>query len=138
MEETNDKLIDCSRCGSNCCQETQISPEVKNLFCLGCGYQCCTAMKKDNEFFKEQMDILPNIYKELSGEDEKGNIWIPSYTMVKDKGIVFMSGTNTNDAKWAAVKAEDMKEGKWKAETIVYFEESDYMDALSYINVLPG
>lgn len=135
MEEQNEKLVNCSRCGSNCCQETQVSPEVKNLFCLGCGYQCCTAMKKGNEFFNQQMEVLPNLYKLLSGEDENGNIWIPSYVTIKNKGVVFMSGTGDGDAKWAAVKSSDMKDGKWKEDTIHYFEERDFMEALDYIGV---
>lgn len=137
MEQTNDNLVICKRCESNACYETQVSPTVKTWNCLGCGYWTNSVLKEDSNFWKEQLEILPNLYKELAGEDENGNIWIPSYTVEKDKGVVFMNGTRADNAKWAAVKAEDMKDGKWKEEKIAYFEERDYMDALSYIGILP-
>lgn len=135
MEETNDNLVICKRCGSNCCQEVQVTPEVKTWNCLGCGYWSNSVLKKDSQFWKEQLEVLPNLYKLLSGEDENGNIWIPSYVTIKDKGVVFMSGTGDGDAKWAAVKSSDMKNGKWKEDTIHYFEEHDFMESLDYIGV---
>lgn len=137
MEQTNDNLVKCNRCESNACYEVQVSSEIKSWSCLGCGYWSNSLMKEDNEFWKEQLEILPNLYKELAVEDENGHIWVPNYTVEKGKGVVFMNGTKADNAKWAAVKAEDMKDGKWKEDKIVYFEERDYMDALSFINILP-
>jgi hypothetical protein len=62
--------------------------------------------------------------------------------------MVFAYGLNTEDWKWAAVKAQKLdkpeksKDGKlieYKPDmnSMKLFTERDYMDALSYIGVLP-
>ena len=61
--------------------------------------------------------------------------------------MVYASGTSIDDWSWAAVKAIEIKEEdkeKYKGETyradmstMKLFKERDYMDALSYIGVLP-
>ena len=60
--------------------------------------------------------------------------------------MVFAEGTSKNSWKWAAVKSSELSEEdqvKYKSKTkpdmttIKRFEERDYMDALSYIGVLP-
>jgi hypothetical protein len=79
---------------------------------------------------------------------------MPSMINIPDKGMVFANGTNPSNWKWAAVKAipvtEEEKhkypikgkkdqyyEFRMDMSTMMPFEEKDFMDALSYIEVLP-
>ena len=146
-----DNLTTCDRCGSDACYVQEVNQDVKLHFCYGCGFQANTAMKRDSEFLKEQMEVLPELYKELMGEDENGTIWMPSVVNIPDKGMVFADGPNSQNWKWAAVKATLMSEEekiKFKSKgkeydykmdmtTLTHFSERDFIEALSYIGVLP-
>ena len=109
-------------------------------------------MKKGEIFFDEQMEILPNLYKELAGEDEEGLVWIPQTVNIPTKGMVFANGNNYESFKWAGVLAVPVKEEEkekypiphkpgqfyeWRMdmETIKEFEENDFIEALDYIGV---
>ena len=104
-------------------------------------------MTKDSEFYKEQISILPEIYKDLIYEDDKGGIWIPSTINVEEKGIVFAMGNDKTQWDWAAAKVKEVSEeekekfknANFRADmtTLKKFKERDFMDALSYIGVLP-
>jgi len=97
------------------------------------------------------MEVLPELYKELMGEDEKGLIWMPSVVNLPDKGMVFADGANGSNWRWAAVRATLMSEeekAKFKEKgkeydykmdmtTLTHFSERDFIEALSYIGVLP-
>jgi ribosomal protein L37E len=146
-----DNLTTCERCGSDACYVQEINEQVKLYFCYGCGFQANTAMTRNSEFLKEQMEVLPELYKELMGEDENGVIWMPSVVNLPDKGMVFADGTNSQQWQWAAVKATLMSEeekAKFKEKgkeydykmdmtTLTHFSERDFIEALSYIGVLP-
>jgi len=73
---------------------------------------------------------------------------------VPEKGMIFANGTDKNNWKWAAVRSVKVKEeekekypipGKknkyyeyrMDMTTMLPFEEKNYMDALSYIDILP-
>jgi hypothetical protein len=144
-----DNLTTCDRCGSDACYVQEVNNEIKNYMCYGCGFVTNSLMKKDERFFEEQFEILPELYKELMGEDENGLIWMPNTVNLYNKGMVFADGKNGSNWAWAAVKAipmpEDEKEKfkakgkdyKWKMDmdTIKHFPEGDFMDALEYIGV---
>ena len=144
-----DNLIQCDRCGGNACYTQEVNESIKNYICYGCGFQTNSLMKKGEEFFEQQMEVLPDLYKELMGEDEKGKIWMPTVINLPDKGMVFADGASGQSWAWAAVKAIPMsedekakfkskgKEYDWKMDmsTLQHFEERDYMEALSYIGV---
>jgi hypothetical protein len=49
------------------------------------------------------MEVLPELYKELMGEDENGLIWIPSAINIPDKGMVFADGANGSNWAWAVL-----------------------------------
>ena len=146
-----DNLTTCGRCDSDACYVQEVNEQVKLYFCYGCGFQANTAMTRDSEFLKQQMETLPELYKELMGEDEKGIIWMPSVVNLPDKGMVFADGVNSQQWQWAAVKAtlmseeekikfkEKGKEYDYKMDmtTLTHFSERDFIDALSYIGVLP-
>jgi len=146
-----DNLTLCDRCGSDACYVQEVNQDVKLHFCYGCGFQANTAMKRDSEFLQQQMEVLPELYKELMGEDENGTIWMPSVVNIPSKGMVFADGANGSSWAWAAVKAVPMpeeekakfkekgKEYEYKMDmtTLTHFGERDFIDALSYIGVLP-
>jgi len=145
-----DNLTTCDRCGSDACYVQEVNHEIKNYMCYGCGFVTNSLMKKGEQFFEEQFEILPELYKELMGEDEDtGLVWMPNTINLPNKGMVFADGKNGSNWAWAAVKAipmpEDEKE-KFKAkgknykfkmdmENIKHYPESDFMEALEYIGV---
>jgi hypothetical protein len=147
-----DNLTTCNRCSSDACYVQEVNENVKLHFCYGCGFQANSAMTRDSEFLKEQVEILPELYKELMGEDENNLVWMPSMVNIPDKGMVFADGGGKGSVwGWAAVKAVPMpeeekakfkekgKDYEWKMDmsTMKHFQEHDYMEALSYIGILP-
>jgi len=146
-----DNLTTCDRCGSDACYVQEVNEQVKLHFCYGCGFQANSVMTRDSEFLQQQMETLPELYKELMGEDENGLIWMPSVVNIPDKGMVFADGANGQNWKWAAVRAilmseeekakfkEKGKEYDYKMDmtTLTHFSERNFIDALSYIGILP-
>jgi hypothetical protein len=111
-------------------------------------------MKEGEEFYEQQIAILPELYKDLFYKDEKGKIWMPSSVNIPTQGMIFANGSSIKDWKWAAVKAIPVTEkektkypipGKkneyyeWRMDmtTLQMFPERGFMEALSYIGVLP-
>jgi hypothetical protein len=142
-----DNLIECTRCGSDACYTQEVTKDITIEMCYGCGFQSNSLMKRDTDFFINQMELLPDLYKVLLDEEEDGKIWMPSTVNIPDKGMIFANGKGRDNWKWGAVKAipvsEEEKE-KFKGvdfrtdiTTAEYFEERDYMEALSYIGILP-
>lgn len=149
-----DNLINCSRCGSDACYVEEVNQDVKTYFCYGCGFQTNSLMKEGEIFFEEQINILPELYKDLISKDKNGVMWMPSTVNLPQQGMIFANGPSKIDWGWAAVKAvpvtEEDKEkypipGKpgefyeWRMDmtTLQMFSERDYIEALSYIGVLP-
>ena len=145
-----DNLTICPKCGSDACYVQEVNHEIKNYMCYGCGFITNSLMKKGEEFFETQMETLPELYKELMGEDEDtGLIWMPNTINLPNKGMVFADGKNGSNWAWAAVKAIPMpkeEQEKFKAkgknfkfkmdmENIKHYPEGDFMEALEYIGV---
>lgn len=142
-----DNLIVCSRCGSDACYVDEVNMEIKTHFCYGCGFQTNSLMKEGEEFYNEQIESLPELYKDLLYTDNDGKIWMPSAVNLPEQGMVFANGPSGQEWGWAAVKAVELKEGDKKVKenqthkmdmsTLEMFPERDFMEALSYIGVLP-
>ena len=149
-----DNLIKCAKCGSDACYVEEVNQDIKTYFCYGCGFQTNSLIKKDSQFLEEQSKVLPELYKDLFYTDEEGKIWMPSSVNLPQQGMVFANGSSKEDWGWAAVKAIPVLEeektkypilGKedeyyeWRMDmtTLKMFPERDYIDALSYIEVLP-
>jgi hypothetical protein len=145
-----DNLTICNRCGSDACYVQEVNHEIKNYMCYGCGFITNSLMKKGEEFFESQMETLPELYKELMGEDEDtGLIWMPNTINLPNKGMVFADGKNGSNWAWAAVKAIPMPEDektkfkekgkdykfKMDMENMKHYPEGDFMEALEYIGV---
>jgi len=143
-----DELKECTRCGSDACYRQEVTKDISIEMCYGCGFQSNSLMKKGNEFFNDQSETLPELYKALMDEEEEtGKVWMPSTINVEDKGMVFADGSGRNNWRWGAVKVipvteEESEKYQGKKHrpdmsTIKHFEERDFMDALSYIGLLP-
>jgi len=149
-----DNLINCTRCSSDACYLNEVTQDIKTYFCYGCGYQANSIMKEGEEFYEQQIAMLPELYKDLLNKDDDGMIWMPSTINLPQQGMVFANGPSKEDWGWAAVKAVPVTEtekekypipGKkgqhyeWRMDmtTLQMFPEHDFMDCLSYIGVLP-
>ncbi len=147
-----DNLVICDRCGSDACYVQEVNDKIKNYQCYGCGFISNSLLKKDSRFFEEQIELLPNLYKELMGEAEDGKIWMPSTVNQPEKGMIFANGKSVDNWKWAAVLAVPVKEEEkekypipnkegeyyeWRMDmdTMKEFDEKDYIEALDYIGI---
>jgi ribosomal protein L37E len=147
-----DNLTTCERCGSDACYIQEVNDEIKNYQCMGCGFITNTLMREDSDFFKEQMELLPNLYKELMGEDESGKVWMPATINIPEQGMVFAHGANIESWKWGAVKSITVKgdemekypipgkagefyKKRMDMDTIKEFDEGDFIEALDYIGI---
>ena len=150
----NDNLVICKHCGGDCCYVVENSSEIKTFSCFSCGFTSNSLMKEGEEFYTQQLEVLPEIYKDVMFKDEDDLIWMPTTINLPQQGMVFYNGTNKENAKWAAVKAvEVLEEEKEKypikskpgefykyrmdMSTMKPFEMKEFMEALTYIGVLP-
>ena len=51
-----DNLTICKHCGSDACYTQEVTPEITNQFCYGCGFQTNTLMKEGEEFLEQQKE----------------------------------------------------------------------------------
>ena len=147
-----DNLTTCNRCGSDACYVQEVNQDIKNYQCMGCGFITNSLMKQGSQFFEEQMELLPNLYKELMGEDDEGLVWMPATINLPSQGMVFANGSSAENWKWAAVQSVPVKEeekekypipGKpgefyeqrMDMETLKEFDEKDFIEALDYIGI---
>lgn len=151
----HEEIINCPRSGGNLCYKVQVAPEIYNYMSISCGFWTNSFMTEGHEFYMQQMETLPELYKDLAWTDsETGLIWLPNTINIEDKGMVFANGTNASNWRWAAVKALEIPEEdrenhpipgkpgefmkyKMDMKNMQLFEERDYMEALSYIGILP-
>tara|TARA_Y100000389_G_scaffold174936_1_gene185277 strand:- start:2254 stop:2703 length:450 start_codon:yes stop_codon:yes gene_type:complete len=145
-----DEIIQCPKSGGDLCYKIEVSKDITQYMSLSCGFMTNTLMKVDTDFYKEQMVLLPELYKDLAWLDTDTElVWLPNNINVPELGMVYASGANTEEWKWAAVKAikldkevtnKDGSKSLYKPDmsTVEYFEERDYIDALSYIGALPS
>ena len=144
----HDTIIDCPKSGGDLCYKTEVTKDITNFLSLSCGFWTNTLMKENSKFYKEQIETLPELYKDLAWTDpETDLIWLPNTINIEDKGMVFANGSNSTTWGWGAVKAIKLKEGektkvkgqthKMDMTTMKMFIERDYIEALSYIGVLP-
>ena len=149
---SKDNLTICPRCGSDACYEQELGADYKVHQCYGCGFTTNTLMTEDSEFLDEQLEVLPELYKDLIYIDEEGYNWMPSAVNNPEQGMIYADGKTSEDWKWSAVKAMKIseeekekypipnKEGefyeyKMDMTTLKQFDERDFIEALDYIGV---
>ena len=141
-----DNLGICSRCGSDACYENNLGADYKIYMCYGCGFTTNTLMTEDSEFLEEQLEVLPEIYKDLIFIDKNLLYWVPSTINVEDKGMIFIQGTSTGDWNWVACPAKELTEEektnfpddttyKMDMKNASYFKEREFIEAMDYIGL---
>ena len=152
----HEEIINCPKSGGDLCYKVQVAPEIYNYMSLSCGFWTNSFMTEDHEFYMQQMETLPELYKDLAWKDpQTGLVWLPNTINNPEQGMIFANGQNTSNWKWAAVKAVKIPKKEQKNHPIPgkpgefmkfkmdmknmqLFEERDYIEALSYIGVLPN
>lgn len=149
-----DKLIDCPLCNSNALYVQKTYDVISNYMCYGCGMLSNTLMREGEEFFIEQKEHLPELYKDLIKEDNTGQKWIPTVVNLPSLGMVFIHGVSKNDWSWVGVKAVPVldeekekypipgKKGEYyqmrmDMTTMKSFGQNGFIDALTFIGALP-
>ncbi len=143
---SKDNLNVCPRCGSDACYHTDMGADYHIHMCYGCGFTTNTLMTKESEFLQEQLEVLPELYKDLVFEDPEGKHWMPSTINNPDQGMIFIDGTSVDDWKWAACTSVELTEEelprfpegsthKMDMSTIKRFNERDFIEALDYIGM---
>ena len=148
-----DDLTKCPHCGGSFCYEVENSSTIKTKSCFSCGFTTNSLMKEGEEFYTEQLQALPELYKDVMFKDKEGMFWFPTNINIPTSGMVFYNGTSKENAKWAAVKAVEVKDEekekypikskpgefyKYRMEmsTMKSFEMTEFMKALEYIDAL--
>jgi hypothetical protein len=152
----HEEIINCPKSGGDLCYKVQVAPEIYNYMSLSCGFWTNSFMTEDHEFYMQQMETLPELYKDLAWTDpQTGLIWLPNTINNPEQGMIFANGSGVSNWKWAAVKAvkipkKDQKNHpipgkpgefmkfKMDMKNMHLFEERDYIEALSYIGILPN
>jgi hypothetical protein len=147
---TTEEIIACPKSGGDLCYKVQINPEISSFMSLSCGFWTNSLMKEGEEFYEQQMETLPELYRELAWIDSETSLtWIPNTINQPEIGMIFAYGPNAQSWGWAAVKSieipeEEQKEINGKKQThkmdmanMQIFHERDYLEALSYLNILP-
>ena len=151
-----DEIINCPKSGGDLCYKIEINENITNYFSLSCGFWTNTLMTPGSDFYEEQLTSLPELYKDLSWTDPKtGLVWVPNTINEPELGMVFANGTDKDNWSWSAVKAIEVKEEEKLKYPIPgksgeYYKhrmdmnnlksfnpERGFIDALSYIGVLP-
>jgi hypothetical protein len=140
---------------SNACYVNEVEgTPIKTSQCYGCGFMSNTLMKEGEQFLAEQLEVLPELYKDLMWEDSEGKKWLPTVVNLPKQGMIFANGTNKDNWMWSAVKAVPVTEeekhkypipGKkdqyyeWRMDmtTTQNYDKHDFIEALDYIGVFP-
>jgi len=111
-------------------------------------------MTEGSDFYNQQMEVLPELYKALAWIDPETKLtWLPQTINEPKQGMLFANGNDIINWKWAAVKAVPVtEEEKFKypipkqpgnfyeyrmdMSTLKNFDERDFIDALDYIGLL--
>ena len=151
-----DEIIDCPKSGGDLCYKMEINEDITNYFSLSCGFWTNTLMISGSSFYEEQMSSLPELYKDLAWTDSKTElVWVPNTVNEPELGMVFADGSDITNWRWTAAKAVEIKDkeklkfpipgksGEYYKHRMdmknlkSFDKERGYIDALSYIGLLP-
>jgi hypothetical protein len=81
----HEEIINCPKSGGDLCYKVQLAPEIYNYMSLSCGFWTNSFMTEDHEFYMQQMETLPELYKDLAWKDSETElIWLPNTINVED------------------------------------------------------
>lgn len=139
-----DKLVTCSRCGSDACYEHK-TQGITVWSCMGCGFTSNELMVDGEQLVKETEEIMPELYKDIRFVDDKNQVWYPTVINVADKGTVFVNGTTKDNWGWAGIKVtettdeekEKLKGAQYKSDpkTLKTFNKESFDEACAYIGL---
>jgi hypothetical protein len=120
----HEEIINCPKSGGDLCYKVQVAPEIYNYMSLSCGFWTNSFMTEDHEFYMQQMETLPELYKDLAWKDpQTGLIWLPNTINNPEQGMIFANGSDISNWKWAAVKAlKSLKKNKRTIQSQVNLE----------------
>jgi len=140
-----DKLVICSRCGSDACYEHK-HQGITILSCMGCGFTTNELMIDGSELVTQTEEVMPELYKDLRFIDDKNQVWYPTVINIEDKGTVFVNGTTVDNWGWAGIIAvettdeekEKLKGAKYKSDpkTLKMFDKDQFDEAVNYIGLI--
>lgn len=101
-------------------------------------------MKQGSAPVLQAIESAPELYKDIMYIDSEDHVWFPSTITLPGKGMVFVDGTNADNWKWSAAKAQEITEEekanfpkgqthKMDMRNAQMFEQRDFMDALEVI-----
>jgi hypothetical protein len=139
-----DKLVTCSRCGSDACYEYK-QQGINVWSCMGCGFTSNELMINEGDLVKETEEVMPELYKDIRFVDSNNQVWYPTVINVTDKGTVFVNGTTKENWGWAGIKVtettdeekEKLKGAKYKSDpkTLKTFNKDAFDEACAYIGL---
>jgi len=153
MQQLKEKLIEDPINGGKFCYETELYEGVKQWISLSSGFWTNSLMIRGSQFYNEQIEKLPELYKDLAWEDPNTKlIWLPQIVNIPDKGMVFCNGPSSSDWGWSAVKAIEVKEEekekypipdkkgqyykmRMDMTTQINFPKDEFMNGLNYIGI---
>ena len=142
----HDEIINCPKSGGDLCYKLEVSKDITSYYSLSCGFWTNSLMTEGSQFYTEQMELLPELYKDLAWKDpETELIWLPHTINDPVMGMVYAEGTSKDDWQWAAVKAIPLQEEDTKVsneqthkmdmKNIKHYKRNDFMDAVEHIGM---
>lgn len=141
----NDKLVICSRCGSDACYEHELE-KIKIWSCMGCGFTTNEVMTEGSQLMIESEEVMPELYKDIKFVDDQKRVWYPTVINVPDKGTVFVNGVNKDTWGWAGIKSvattdeekTKLKGAPYKSDptTLKTFPQDQFDEAVAYIGLI--
>ena len=72
-----DEIINCPKSGGDLCYKVEVNKDITNYYSLSCGFWTNSLMKPGQEFYEQQMQLLPELYKDLAWLDvETELVWL--------------------------------------------------------------
>lgn len=145
-----DCLINCPCCSSDACYE-KVEDGITTWLCMTCGFASCGISFDGSEYDQHIFNTTADLIRDLRQVHDNLS-WYPSVINVSELGMVFPEwNKRAQDWYWAAVKAIEIPENekekfsdvnekathKIDMSTLKEFDEKDFMEALSYIGLLP-
>jgi hypothetical protein len=148
----NDDFDICRHCGSDACYIFHTGESI-TWRCMDCGFYTNTFMLKNSEVVKYLNDTSPELFKDISYEDEEGFIWWPMVINKPNVCMISPIGTSKENWSWGFIPYVPIPEdetykypikeepGKFHShrsdiKTTQYFEKLDFILALQAANLL--
>jgi len=110
--EAIDSLNMCSCGKGGVCYDTKVTDTINSSLCMKCGFTTNTLLVSGSDVVEKSERLTPELYKDMKFIDSNGLVWYPTVINKPDQGMIFLDGTNAEDAKWAFVPAVEIPESE--------------------------